>query len=93
MCFAFSILMVMLLLSVLFMALNVPLEFEPFTLGGSLKLIYSAAVVPVLVLVGEILKSFSPWGFIAFAVLALILRGPVWIREKLNLFTLEVVGV
>jgi len=83
-CFVFSILMVMLLLSVLFTGLNIPLGIEPFTLGASLKLIYSAAIVPLLVLIGEILKSFSPWGFIAFAILAIILIGPAWIRESLR---------
>src|SRR5713226_585775 len=69
-CFAFSLLMVMLLLSVLFAALNVPIGIEPFTLGGSLKLIYLSAIVPLLGLIGEILKSFSPWGFVAFAAFA-----------------------
>jgi hypothetical protein len=82
-CLAFSLLMIMLLLSVLFTALHVPIGIEPFTLGGSLKVIYLAAILPVLGLVGEILKSFSPWGFITFASLALIVRGPAWIRESL----------
>jgi hypothetical protein len=83
-CFAFSILMVMLLLSVLFTAFNVPLGIGPLSLGGSLKLIYSAAIVPIFALVGEILKRFSPWGFLTLVGIALILKGPAWIRESLR---------
>ncbi len=92
-CFAFSLLMIMLLLSLLFTGLDVPLGIQPFTLGKSLKLIYSAAIVPLLVLAGDILKSFSPWGFVAFAVLALVLKGPAWIRESLRVGRWKVWGI
>jgi hypothetical protein len=89
-CFAFSLLMVMLLLSILFTALDVPLGMEPFTVAGSLKLIYLAAIVPVLALIGEILKSFSPWGFVVFAVIGLVVGGPAWIRESVRSARLKV---
>jgi hypothetical protein len=73
----------MLLLSVLFTGLHVPVGIEPLSLGGCLKLIYQSALVPVFILIGEILKSLSPWGFVVFAVLVIILKGPDWVRKSL----------
>jgi hypothetical protein len=49
-----------------------------------LSVLYNAVFIPVAALIGEILKSLSPWGFIVFVVLALIIRGPSWIRESLS---------
>jgi hypothetical protein len=89
-CVALSVLMIMLLLSLLFTGLNVPLGIEPFTLGESLKLIYLEALVPVFSLLGEILKAFSPWGFVAVAVLIVLLKGPEWIRESLRSARLKI---
>lgn len=83
-CFAFSILMIMLLLTVIFIALRVPMGIEPITFGESLALIYRSAIVPVLSVLGDILKSLSPWGVIVFVLLSLILWGPTWIRESLT---------
>ena len=73
-CFAFSLLMGMLLLSLLFTGLNIPLGVQPRSLGASLELIYSAAIVPLFALIGDILRSLSPWGYVAFAVFAIVLR-------------------
>jgi hypothetical protein len=91
-CLAVSILMVLLLLSVLFTLLKVPVGIEPFTLGGSLALLYHAAILPVLSLIGEMLKSLSPWGVIALALLVFITRGPAWIRESLSSGRWEIGG-
>ena len=83
-CFVFSLLMGMLLLSLLFTGLNIPLGVQPRSLGASLELIYSAAIIPLFVLVGDILRSLSPWGYVAFAVFAIVLKGPRWIGESLR---------
>jgi hypothetical protein len=76
--------MIMLLLSLLFTGLNIPLGLQPLSLGASLEIIYSAAIVPLFVLIGDILRSLSPWGFVVFAILAIILKGPKWIGESLR---------
>ena len=83
-CFAFSLFMIMLLLSLLFTGLNIPLGLQPLSLAASLEIIYSAAIVPLFVLIGDILRSLSPWGFVVFTVLAIILQGPKWIGESLK---------
>lgn len=89
-CVALSILMIMLLLSVLFTGLRVSVGIEPITLGGSLKLIYLKALVPIFSLIGDILKAFSPWGFIVVIVLLLLLNGPEWLRESLKSARLKI---
>jgi hypothetical protein len=89
-CVALSILMIMLLLSVLFTGLHVSVGIEPVTLGGSLRLIYLKALVPIFSLIGEILKAFSPWGFIVVIVLLLLLNGPEWLRESLKSARLKI---
>jgi Sec-independent protein translocase protein TatA len=82
--------MIMLLLSLLFTGLGVPVGIGPVTLGGSLKLIYLKALVPFFSLIGEILKAFSPWGFIVVIVLLLLLKGPEWLRESLKSARLKI---
>jgi hypothetical protein len=82
-CFAISILSVIVLLTILFSTLNIPVGIQPLTFGQSLVFIFEKGVVPVLVLFGEILKSLSPWGLIVFVILVVVIWGPVWIRETL----------
>jgi hypothetical protein len=89
-CVGLSTLTIMLLLSVLFTGLRVPVGIEPITLGDSLKLIYLKALVPIFSLMGEILKAFSPWGFIVVIVLLLLLKGPEWLKETLKSARLKI---
>lgn len=89
-CVALSILTMMLMLSVLFTGLRVPLGIEPLSLGASLKLIYKGALVPIFSLLGEVLKAFSPWGFIVVIVLLLLLKGPEWLRDSVRSARLKI---
>jgi hypothetical protein len=91
-CFAFSILMVALLLSVLFTLLHVPSGIETLSLRDTLSFSYRVAIAPLLTFFAEILKSFSPWGIITIGVLWIILRGPSWIRESFSTGQWEIAG-
>ncbi|WP_340667731.1 hypothetical protein [Bradyrhizobium ottawaense] len=82
-CLAFSLMAGVLLLCVLFTGLHIPVGIEPLSLGEFLKLFYLSAAVPFLVLLGEILKGFSPWGFVVLGIVAVVLYGPIWIRKSL----------
>lgn len=82
-CIAVFVSTILLFLSILFVTLKVPLGIEPVTLGGLFLRIYHAVLVPVFTLLGDILRSFSPWGFIALGAVLLVFRGPDWIREAL----------
>jgi hypothetical protein len=89
---AISILTGMLFLTILFAALDMPVGIQPVTVGQSLVLIFQKAVAPVLVMLGEILKSLSPWGLIAFVVIVVVLWGPSWVREALSSAKWELPG-
>lgn len=91
-CLAVSILLVFLFLTVLFSALEVPLGIEPITLGKSLAFLYRESVAPIFVILGDMLKSLSPWGLIVFVILSVIIWGPNWIRETLSSSKWELPG-
>lgn len=91
-CFAISILAAMLFLTILFSALDMPIGIQPATVGQSLVLIFQKGVVPVFVMIGEMLKSLSPWGLIAFVMIVVVLWGPGWIRETLSSAKWELPG-
>jgi len=86
------LLTIFLLLTIIFSALHIPLGIEPLTVGGSIAFVFEKGVVPVLVVCGEMLKSLSPWGLVAFVAILVILWGPSWIREALSSAKLELPG-
>ena len=92
-CVALSITTFLFLLSVIFVLLEVPLGIEPITFGKLLLLIYRSAIVPLLALLADILRSFSPWGFVAFGAMLLVLKGPNWIREAVSSGRWKIGGV
>lgn len=91
-CFAVSTLSAILFLTILFSVLEVPLGIQPITVGQSLALIFQSGVLPALTIIGEMLKSLSPWGIIVFVVIGVILLGPPWIREALSSAKWELPG-
>ena len=91
-CLAFSILAVILLLTVLFSALGIPAGTPPISVGGSIAFIFANGVVPVLTVIGEMLKSLSPWGVITIIVICVLLWGPDWIRSTISSSKWELPG-
>lgn len=91
-CFALSILTIILLLTVLFSVLDIPAGILPISIGGSIAFIFANGVIPVLTVIGEMLKSLSPWGVIAIIVICVLLWGPDWIRSTISSSKWELPG-
>jgi len=88
-CIAVSLFLIILFLSIAFVGLKIPVGDAPVTFVEGVTLAYSKILSPFLALIGEILKSFSPWGFIFLIALLVILWGPSWIRDILTASTYE----
>ncbi|MDI4233414.1 hypothetical protein OZ411_11375 [Bradyrhizobium sp. Arg237L] len=92
-CAAFSLLTAILLLSIIFVALEVPHGFESVSLRVLIRDTFSWTVVPLIVFVGEIVKSLFPWPIVIALAFGLIVWGPDRVRELLSSLKLEVPGV
>jgi hypothetical protein len=91
-CIALSVLAVILLLSILFVALGIPHGFYGSTLRTLISDVFSAVFVPFLAFIAEIIKSLFPWAILAILVLGLLAWGPDRIRGILSSLKLELPG-
>lgn len=92
-CTAFLLLSSILLLSILFVVLDVPHGFQSVSLRSLIIDVYWAALVPVIAFVAEILKSLFPWPVLAILVLGLLVWGPERIREFVLSLNFELPGL
>lgn len=92
-CFAFSILCTVLLLSIIFVALQIPSGLQTLTLRDLIKEVFSAAIIPFLVFASEILKSLFPWPIVVLAAFLIVAWGPDRVRQLLASLKLEFPGV
>ena len=88
-CVALCILLIVFLLSIAFVALSIPAGHAPSTIADGVTLAYGKVLSPLMTTCGEILKNFSPWGFIFLIALVVVLWGPPWIRDILTAATYE----
>jgi Sec-independent protein translocase protein TatA len=92
-CFGISVLTMILLLTLLIWYFQVPIGLQPFSIGGIVTFLASRSIVPALTVLGEMLKSFSPWGLIVLLAICVVLWGPEWIREAITSSKWEFSGI
>jgi hypothetical protein len=83
-CVVVASLLIVLVLSIAFVGLRIPRGAPPATLIEGLSVVYSNAVVPILVLFGDVVRSLSPWGIIFIIALCTFLWGPLWVRQAVT---------
>ena len=91
-CFALSLITIILLLSIIFKGLEIPHGFQSTSLRGLILEVLSLIILPTIVFLGEIIKSLFPWPVIAVAALLLIGWGPDRVRELLSSSKFELPG-
>jgi hypothetical protein len=84
---------VILLLSILFVVLDVPHGFYAVTLRSLIADVFSAVFVPFIVFVAEIVKSLFPWAILVILALLLIAWGPDRVGQILLSANFEFAGV
>lgn len=91
-CFGFFLISAVLLLSIIFVLLEIPHGFQAVTLRALIVDTFSSVIAPFLVFLGEIVRSLFPWPIIVVAALLLIAWGPDRVREMLASANLELPG-
>jgi hypothetical protein len=81
-----------LLLSIIFVVLDIPHGYDATSLRTLMGPIYRSVFVPTISFFAEIIKSLFPWPFIALIVIALIAWGPAAVREILSALKMEFGG-
>jgi len=78
-----------LLLSIIFVVLDIPHGYDATSLRTLVGPIYHLVFVPTISFFAEIFKSFFPWPIIVLIVIALIAWGPAEVREVLSALKME----
>lgn len=91
-CLAFSVLAIVLLLSIIFVGLDIRLGDQPLSLRVLIKEAFSAGIIPIVVFLGEIFRSLFPWPVVVLIVVALLAWGPDRLGRLLASLNLELPG-
>jgi hypothetical protein len=91
-CLAVLLLVAILLLSIIFVVLEVPHGFQAVSLRSVIVDVFSAAIVPVIIFAGDIIKSLFPWPILVILVLLLVAWGPDRLRYLVSSANLELPG-
>jgi hypothetical protein len=91
-CFAFSLLTAVLLLSVIFVGLEIPTGLTTVSLREIIKSVFSEALLPVIIFASELFKSLFPWPIVALVALLIVTWGPERVRQLLVSLKLELPG-
>ncbi len=83
---------VVLLLSVIFVGLEVPHGFESLSLRVLTRDVISTVVIPFVVYVGEIVKSLFPWPILVVLAAAMVIWGPDQARDFIAALKFEAGG-
>lgn len=92
-CLAFSLLAVVLLLSIIFVVLEVPLDHQQLSLRVLIKEVFSAGIVPLIAFLSEIFRSLFPWPIVVLVVVTLLAWGPDRLGRLFSSLNLELPGV
>jgi hypothetical protein len=91
-CLGFSLPVVFLLLSIIFVVLEVPLGFQSLTFRNLIVEVFYAAVVPTIGFTSEIIRSLFPWPILVILALLLVAWGPDRVKEILSSAKFELPG-
>lgn len=92
-CLAFAIMAIVLFLSIIFVILDIPLGQQPLSLRVLIREVFSAGIIPIIVLLGEILRSLFPWPIVVLVVIALLAWGPDRLGSLFASLNVELPGV